>query len=59
MILSPPGCAHVSVGAGRKGIDGNTGKWDWYTYSNLTSNQHWLENWVRVDFAVERSIAQL
>ena len=24
-----------------------------YTCSNLTSNQHWLENWVRVDFVSE------
>lgn len=24
-----------------------------YTHSNLTKNQHWLENWVRVDFVSE------
>lgn len=22
-------------------------------HSDLTSNQHWLENWIRVDFASE------
>ena len=53
MILSPPGCAHVSVDVEERELMVMQADEIGYTHSDLTSNQHWLENWVRVDFASE------